>query len=193
MREVIALGLNPFEAPCCLSSLLDVPRGVWKPSACSISGLQSIWLWAGLLGASKVGQASGAAAGGHRSPGQGDYPCPGCSHEEGQEEARPLPSTTEGTEAPVVLELPLSTYPVCQCQHSLGTLAGNSFLWATLSAEEHDRQFCSETGGLCETQGDKKRMGREEEGSEDPTIWERASPNSFTHQAVASCLPGARF
>lgn len=131
--------------------------------------------------------------GGHRSPGQGDYPCPGCSQKEGQEAASPLLSITEGTEAPAVLELPLPTYPVCQCQHSLGTSAGNSFLWAMLGAEEHDREFCSETRGLCEKQGDKKRMGREEEGSEDPTLWERASPNSFTHQAVASCLPGARF
>lgn len=48
-------------------------------------------------------------------------------------------SITEGTEAPAVLELPLPTYPVCQHQHSLGTSAGKSFLWAMLGAEEHDR------------------------------------------------------
>lgn len=41
---VIALGLSPSEAPFPLLSLLDVPRGVWKASASSISGLQSTWL-----------------------------------------------------------------------------------------------------------------------------------------------------
>lgn len=76
MRGVIALGLNPFEAPLCLSSWLDVRRGVWKPSACSISGLQSIWLWVGLLGTSKVGQASGAAARGTQKSWPGRLPLP---------------------------------------------------------------------------------------------------------------------
>lgn len=53
--ECIRSVLTSIEPTAC--PLLDVPRSVWKPS-CTISGVQSIWLWVGPLGTSRVGQVS---------------------------------------------------------------------------------------------------------------------------------------
>ena len=62
-----------------------------------------------------------------------------------------------------------------------------------LGAGEPEQQFCSERD-QCEKQGDSEACDEERRGSADPATWEKASGNSFPHQAVsARCLPDARF
>lgn len=43
------------------------------------------------------------------------------------------------------------------------------------------------------SKGIQKHVMKRGGGSADPTTWEKASGNSFPHQAVARCLPGAWF
>lgn len=124
---VIALGLNPSK----IAFTSIEPAGCPQRCQDALSPLllrAAVHLSLTLLGSSRVGEASGTSAGWHQHPGQGDHPGPDCSQEEGQEAARILPRITKGTEGPAVLELPVSTDPVHQCQHGRGTLAGAASL-----------------------------------------------------------------
>lgn len=129
MMGFIALSLNESGAPLPLLSLLAHPSLWMSPGlfgnlqpmpSQGYSPLGSGWaLW----GPPEAGQGAAARRTGEASPALST------AHGEGQEAARPLPWVTEGTEAPAVLELPLPTYPVPRCQHSLGTLDREELLW----------------------------------------------------------------
>lgn len=123
----IALCLNASGAPFPLLSLLAC-----LPSGCPQGYLDTFSLRClrGTVHLALGGWLSGALQGwpslGHhrseteaRSTGEAN-PALSAAHAEGQEAARTLPWVTEGTEAPAVLECPLSTYLLPRCQQHLG-------------------------------------------------------------------------